>query len=350
MIKKETFFTLPIQSVKNSHLLLLGLCLFLFTASATTDLALPGPHEDESYYPSIAIDLMRPPYPFGHYRLHLGDQPFPFGQSPHVGALEAYLQWPLFGLFGPSVPLARLFTISLGLLVLVFCYLFLSEHFGLWGAFCATLLLSLDSSFIFYSKLDAGPIVEKLLWMLICLWVFGRWVRVHRTRYLIAGILAGVFGIYSHIAFIWFTLACFGAGLLFYRDEIFRLCKRPAVYIVIPGTVCFFAIFFYWLIGDQILLSKGPPGFSGAFVMFERVSVLGGIIPDVLLGGYSRAIPILAFKTRPITDLFLFASTLFLICYYGKRSKFMRYLFFVAGIIFLEISWTPGDFVFLPHE
>jgi len=28
----------------------------------------------------------------------------------------------------------------------------------------------------------------------------------------------------------------------------------------------------------------------------------------------------------------------------------MRYLFFVAGIIFLEISWTPGDFVFLPHR
>jgi len=75
------------------HLCLLGLCLLLFTSFATTDLALPGPQDDECVHACLAMDMMHPPYPFGHYRLRIGNHPFPFGVDSHTGALKAYMLW-----------------------------------------------------------------------------------------------------------------------------------------------------------------------------------------------------------------------------------------------------------------
>jgi len=333
------------------HLLILGLCLLLFTASATTDLALPGPQDDECVHACLAIDLMRPPHPFSKaYTLHLGNQPFPFGVDPHTGALKAYMLWPFFSLFGPSVEVMRLFTISLGLLTLLFCYLFAREISGPWPAFFSLLLLSLDSSFLFYSKLDAGPIMEQLLWMMVALWSFTQWRKRQRSFYLLLILLSGLFGIYSHITFIWFLSACFVAALLCFPKEALRLFQRPAVYLVIPTTLCMLAIFLYWLVGEKVLLSREPPGFVGASIMLERVSVLAGIIPDVFLGKLTPHLSPLMMKVRPPTDIFLASSAVFLLCRYRRQTDLVRFLFLVAGIMFLEISWTPGDFVYLPHR
>jgi len=254
----------------------------------------------------------------------------------------------LFALFGPSVEILRLFTIFLGLVTLLFFYLFAREVFGPWTAFWGLLLLSLDSSFLFYSKLDAGPIVEQLMWMMIGLWSFARWGRMRKHVFLLLGLVSGIFGIHSHVAFIWVLSAGWITALLFYRRELAALLRRPSVYVVAPSIVLILAIFLYWLTIESAKLSEVSPGLSGAFVMLERLSILGGILPDVLLGKYSELA--LIFQTRPLTDIFIVASILFLLSSGKVRTREIRALFLIAFAIFLQISWTPGDFVIFPHR
>ena len=326
------------------HLLLLGLCLLLFTRLATTDLALPGPQDDEIKHGALAVDLLRPPFPHSRdYALRLGDQPFPFGITPHAGALKSYLLWPFFALFKPSVEIVRIFTIFLGLLVLVFSYLFLLEHAGRWPAFFAVLLLSLDASFIFYSKLDEGPIIEQLLWFVVCLWTFGRFGRTRQMGYFVVGLVASIFGIYSHITFIWFVVACCLALPLCFPQELRTLSKRSTLTLAIPAALCVLIVFLYWYIGERgRFLVDEPHGLSGILVMFERLSTMGGIVPEVLFGrSTNRNLPVLGIETRPLTDIFLIASVAFLLCCGGMKSKFLRFLFLTSAIYLVEVSVTP---------
>lgn len=335
------------------HLCLLGLCLVLFTYFATTDLALPGPQDDEVVHAVLAIDLLRPKFPLSRdYSLHIGQQPFPFGINRHSGALKAYMLWPFFALFEPTVELLRLFTVLLGILVLIFFYLFALEHIGQWGAFFATLLLSLDSSFIFYSKLDVGPIVEELLWLVVCLWAFGRWGHTHRLPYLLGGLIGSLLGTYSHITFAWFILAYLVAALVCFPQEIAILFKRPFIYFMIPFALSDVGLFLYWFVGDQRKLLFELPGLSGIFIMFERLSTRGGILPDVLFGRFTKEIlPLPGIHTRPLTDVFIIVSFLFVILCRGIRSKFLKFILIVAGVMLFEISLTPPGFgVFTYHR
>ena len=337
--------------MKILHLFLVGLCFILFTSFATTDLALPGPQDDESVHACLAIDLMRPPHPFSEaYTLHWGLQPFPFGPDRHCGALKAYLLWPLFALFGPSVELMRLFTVCLGLLTLLFFYLYGREILGAWPAFLTLLLLSLDSSFIFYSKLDVGPVIEQLLWMMVAFWSFEKWRRGHQLFYLVVDLLSVVLGVYSHIAFIWVVLAFLAGSLLFFPGEVTRLFRKPAVYVAVPLTLCTLVIFLYWLIGDKRFLLKKPPGFWGAILLFERLSTKGGMLPDLFLGNYTKVLFIPGIKGRPITDIFLVGSFSYLLTRYQRQSKEIRFMMFLSGVIFLEFLLTPGGFLGLSHR
>lgn len=337
--------------MKIFHLFLLGLCLLLFTSLATTDLTLPGPQTDECEHAVLAIDLLRPKFPFSQeYSLRIGNQPFPFGTSPHSGALKAYLLWPLFALFGPSVEVMRLFTIFLGLLTLVFFYLFAKELFGFWPAFWTTLLLSLDSSFIFYSKLDAGPIMDQLVWVTFGFWNFAKWRKTQRSIFLILSLLSGLFGIYSHIAFIWVLFASPLALWSVAPGELKKCLRRPLFPWVIRLFLFSSAIFLYWLVGQYRTtpdLHFKMAGFSSILLMFKRLTTQAGIVPEVLTGRRLESFqPI--FHIRPLTDIFLIGSILFLLRY--DKTKRMRCLMFFLVIGMIAMVLTPAQLSLYPHR
>lgn len=332
------------------HLSLVGLCLILFTASATNDLALPGPHVDEMAHACLALDMTRPPHPFSRdYTLHIGAQPFPFGVDPHTGALKAYLLWPLFALFGPSVELVRLFTIFLGLTTLLFFYLFCRDIFSRWPAFWGLLLLSLDSSFIFYSKLDAGPIVEQLLWMMTGLWSFFKWRNSPRLFYLFLGLSSGLLGIYSHVAFIWFILAFSFALWGIRKEEFKRLFGKETLPWVIFFSILSLTIFIYWLIQQSLHFPYGQlAGIRDVVLMFERLSTCAGIVPEVLRGYWSEQSCPVQMDTRPLTDFFFVSVLLFLWRYHWTKRVQFFFLFLGAGVV--QMALTPENLGIYPHR
>ena len=324
------------------NLCLFGFCLLFFAFFASTDLALPGPQYDEASHACLTVDMLNPQNPFSPtYSFYLLGRPLPFGTDPHTGASKAYLLLPFFSLFGPSVEVQRGVTLLMGALALLFCYLFVLKACGSWPAFWTLLLLSLDSAFIFYSKLDAGPIIEKLMWMMFCLWSFGEWGRTQKKSYLLLGVVGSVIGMYSHIAFIWFTVVSLTSVFLFYRKEILDLLKRKERFFIGGASIWMFAFFFYWLIGARDLLTLPILGLGGTFKMMERLATQGGIIPDVLGDTFEMLI-----QTRPLTDLFFLISVIFLLCFF--RTKVVRFLMVMVTLLFIQMSFTPG--AILPHR
>ena len=324
------------------HLSLLGLCLVLFTSFATTDLALPGPQYDEASHAALTIDMLHPKNPFSPtYTLHLLGRPLPFGTDPHTGASKAYLFFPFFSLFGPSVEVQRGVTVAMGCTALLFCYFFMRRTVGIWPAFWTLLFLSLDSSFIFYSKLDAGPIVEKLMWMMLCLWSFAEWGKHRKFRYLIIGLLGAVAGMYSHIAFIWFILASLTSSFFLFRKEIHTFFGKREQFSVILAAGLIFILFLHWLIGARDLLDLPVLTLGGLLAILERLATQGGIIPDVLGPSFHEWI-----KTRPLTDIFFVVSIVFLMCY--SRSRAVTFIFILMAALLFQMSLTPG--AILPHR
>ncbi len=324
------------------HLLLVGLCFVLFTASAVTDLALPGPQYDEASHACLTIDMLNPKNPFSpSYTLTFFGRPFPFGTDPHTGASKAYLFLPFFRLFGPDVETQRAVTLLMGTLAILFSTLFMRKALGFWPAFWSCLLLSTDTALIFYAKLDAGPIVEKLMWMMICLFGFLSWAKSRRRRYFFLGLLGAVVGIYSHIAFIWFVLASSLSLFLLYRKETLALLGRREWRWVGMGAAAMAMFFFYWLFGARDLLLLPILGVMETLLVLKRLATQGGIVPDVLGDFFTPLV-----HTRPFSDFFFLASIVYLVFYFrGRKTAFFLTLMF---FLFIQISFTPG--AILPHR
>jgi hypothetical protein len=281
--------------------------------------------------------MLTPKNPFSPvYTLHVLGRPLPFGTDPHTGASKAYIFLPFFSFFGPSVAMQRSMTLLMGDLALVFCYFFMVRVAGVWPAFWALLFLSLDSSFIFYSKLDAGPIIEKLMWMMFCLWSFSEWGKSQKYGYLLLGFLGATAGMYGHIAFVWFIAAAVLSCSLLFRKEIRRFVGRRELTLMSLAFIVILTFFLYWLVGARDLLKLRILNIGGTLGILEQLATRGGIISDVLgefLNGW--------IKTRPLTDLFCGASILFLVCYF--RSRPVLFFLTLSSFLFLQMSFTPGD-------
>src|SRR5262249_14719156 len=146
-----------------------------------------------------------------------------------IGALKAYFYWPIFKLFGVSPLTIRLPAILLAALSLVFTYFFLKRAFHVKVARIATLLMAVDPSFVFHTKLDWWPVVIMLLLKMSSLYVLAFWVQTQHARYLaLGGFLLGL-ALYNEVTFIWYLAGMsLAVGAVFGKD-FFRYLTVRAV-------------------------------------------------------------------------------------------------------------------------
>lgn len=209
------------------------------------------------------------------------------------------------------------------------------RSYGVWPACWALLVLSLDSAFIFYAKLDVGPITEKLMWMMLCLWTLSEWGRSRKYPYLFVGLMGAAIGMYSHISFIWFILASSSSLFLLFRKEIRTLPGKRDRFSIGIAAVLLSTFFLYWLIGARDLLRLPILGFSGTLVLLQRLATEAGGIPDILGERFRELI-----RVRPISDLFFVVSTVFLLS--SVRDRAVKFILILMSFLLIQISLTPG--------
>src|SRR5262249_5756797 len=91
------------------------------------------------------------------------------------------------------------------------------------------LLMAVDPSFVFHTKLDWGPVVIMLLLKMSSLYVLAFWVQTQHARYLaLGGFLLGL-ALYNEVTFIWYLAGMsLAVGVVFGKD-FFRYLTVRAV-------------------------------------------------------------------------------------------------------------------------
>lgn len=240
-------------------LLCVALALFLFSASRLV--AVPGLQYDEVLFVNAALG--EPAQGLFVAKRLLG---VPVMLMGYVGALKAYLYFPIFQALGVSPATIRWPVILLSALTLWLAYGVARCSFGRVVSAMFVLVIAADPVFVSLTTLDVGPVALMLFLKLAALLCALRAVMTGRPGYLWGVTIACALGIFDKLNFIWFVLAlAVTAGLLF-RAELAAILRRDRAGFLLPvsalGIVT--AVAMFGLILPQLIASQAEQSGVGA--------------------------------------------------------------------------------------
>lgn len=202
-------------------------------ALARQNLSVPGMYYDEAIFAGLAKDFVT-----GHHRLHTPGfelanffgRPFPLFVQPYLGALKCWMLMPALALFGSSIAVVRLTTLSWSLLGLLFFILGVHRWLGLRASLVAGAALIIDPTYFFLGVLDWGAAISAVFCRCLAFYLALIWWRKRNVfnLFLVAFFLGlGVFNKVDSVAFIVGTgiaAACF-----FGRELWMGLRARPSL-------------------------------------------------------------------------------------------------------------------------
>jgi hypothetical protein len=130
---------------------LLLACIYLVLALIKIEF--PGIFYDEIAFGNAALGGI------DHYFLHYRMGNFPVLLMTYMGALKAYIYYPIFKIFGVSVYSIRIPTIIISALALYLLVIAVRDFFNWKIALTTLTLIAIDASFINQTRYDNGPTV-----------------------------------------------------------------------------------------------------------------------------------------------------------------------------------------------
>lgn len=152
----------------------------------------------------------------------------------YIGALKAYLFYPIFKLFGVSPATIRWPVIVLALLTLGVAYAVARFSFSRWVSSLLVLTMAVDPAFMYMTKLDYGPVALMLFLKLSALLFALLTISTGSPRYLWGMSAACALGLYDKLNFIWFLLALVVAGGILFHGELAAAWRRDRWGFLLP--------------------------------------------------------------------------------------------------------------------
>jgi len=197
-----------------SWILVLIIFIPLYLYFSITSLHNPGLFYDEALQVAPAINYLTDNMN-GNFIYWWHFREFPVMTMSYIGALKTYIFIPTFYFFGVSPESIRMTTIMIGVIVLIFTYLFTSNFFDKKTALLALLFLATDSSFIFYCRIDWGPCAVMLALKVIGLFLLTIFYRKRNPIFIIITFFLFGLGIWDKANFMWIVVSLFFALILF---------------------------------------------------------------------------------------------------------------------------------------
>jgi len=203
----ETQSAKPKSAIRAGWWILTVLALLLYLALALYQLDLPGLNYDETLDAVPAMQVVQHQRIDSFATLKLAGRAWPLMTMPYVGVTTTHLLIPVFALAGIGVTTLRGTAVLLGLISLLLCYGFLSDFFDKRVAALSTLLLAVNPSFVFWSRMGAWVQLPLLPIAVGALWSMFRWHRRRRSGYLVLAAFMLGLGLGTHIQFLWMWVA-----------------------------------------------------------------------------------------------------------------------------------------------
>jgi 4-amino-4-deoxy-L-arabinose transferase-like glycosyltransferase len=192
---------------RNGWWMLVALALLLYLALALYQLDLPGLNYDETLDAVPAMQVVQHQRVDSFATLKLGGRSWPLMTMPYVGVTTTNLLMPVFALFGASVATVRGTAVLIGLISLLLSFGFLREIFDRRVAALSILLLAVNPSFVFWSRMGAWVQLVLFPITILALWFLFRWYRRRQPAYLVLAAFMLGMGMGTHIQFFWMWVA-----------------------------------------------------------------------------------------------------------------------------------------------
>lgn len=212
------------------------LALIAYLGLGLWDIGNPGIQYDEVLFGNASLGIQD--HSFVAWTLPLGLKNIPMMLMPYMGALKAYLYFPVLRLFDANPLALRLPVILIGAISLMFYSVLAKRAIGWRGALIFSLLLATDPSFLYHTRLDWGPVALMMLLKATGVYFFIRWWDTKRALYLaFSGFCLGL-GVFDKVNFVWFILASSLAVALVYWGELWkRLRSRAFAIFTLSGIL-----------------------------------------------------------------------------------------------------------------
>jgi 4-amino-4-deoxy-L-arabinose transferase-like glycosyltransferase len=199
--------TRPASASRDGWWILVAVALLLYLVLALYQLDLPGLNYDETLDAVPAMQVVQHQRVDSFATLKIGGRSWPLMTMPYVGVTTTHILMPVFALFGASVTTVRGTAVLIGLISLLLSFGFLRELFDRRVAALSILLLAVNPSFVFWSRMGAWVQLVLFPITILALWSLFRWYRRRQSGYLVlAGFMLGL-GLGSHIQFFWMWVA-----------------------------------------------------------------------------------------------------------------------------------------------
>ena len=222
--------------------------IFIFLFLSFYNIHYPGLYYDEMLFVNAALG--------GHSDLFIHKKIFqvPISLMPYIGALKAWLYYPIFKFFDVSAISVRLPMIFIGAATLYLNYRIVKLLFGLTAAYFFIILASVEPSTILHTRFDWGPTALMMLFRASLLLSLLLWIRSKNDNYMIYIALSFFFGIFDKLNFIWIIAASFISFACVYPNDFFIFVDR--IRRSLTKIISFFILFIMtFLLLKQVRIS-----------------------------------------------------------------------------------------------
>lgn len=154
----------------------------------------------------------------------------------YIGALKAWIYYPLFHLFAVTHWTVRLPSILAGLAGAYLLVAALYRGFGRSVALAGAIMILLDPTILMHSRLDWGPNALMFFFRGGMIFSLVEWARTESPKWAWFALACAVLGIFDKLAFIWVVVAGCGATALLYSRALLHFYtnhKKQAVTLAI---------------------------------------------------------------------------------------------------------------------
>jgi 4-amino-4-deoxy-L-arabinose transferase-like glycosyltransferase len=197
------------------------LALAVYFGIATWALGRMGLYYDEMFFVNAALGR-----PAGNLFVSLEWHGVPLMLMPYIGALKAWIYYPIFKIFGVTALSVRLPAILIGASAIWITYEYVRRLFSPSAGWIAASLLAVDPSFIFHTRWDWGT--TALMMFLKSLFLVGvcEWLRTGRLWPCWLALGAAALGVFDKLNFMWVPVAAGLSILIVYPRRVWEFVRR----------------------------------------------------------------------------------------------------------------------------
>lgn len=229
------------------NVLPLSLAILIYVVFASFKLSTIPLGYDEALFCNAALGIDPDLFLFVKYK------GFPILLMDYIGALKAWIYMPIFKIFGVSIwtirfPMVILTAGSLWLIHKILSHVWTSTIAGF-----TVLYLSLDVSFLYYTKIDTGPNAIELFLKLCIVYQFLLFIKSTSFKHLAWLLVFSLLGLFNKLNFIWFINAFYAGICIGYGKTIWTLfwsynaIKRIQFLLLTGGTYLVSVIYLFIL-------------------------------------------------------------------------------------------------------